>query len=122
LRKAKAKFLKLKATKFSFLDQSLYWKDLGGILLNCLLKEEVEKSIRQFHKGDCGGQHYWKTIVHKILMERFYWPSIFFDVYKEVSSYHECQFFDGKRKLQPLPLKPISVEEQFRQWVLDFIG
>jgi hypothetical protein len=60
--------------------------------------------------------------VHKILRAGFYWPSIFSDVYKEVSSCHECQFFDGKRKLQPLPLKPISVEEPFRQWSLDFIG
>jgi hypothetical protein len=52
----------------------------------------------------------------------FYWPNIFSDVYKEVSSYHECQIFDGKRKLQPLPLKPISVEAPFRKWGLDFIG
>ena len=30
--------------------------------------------------------------------------------------------FRGKRKLQPLPLKPISVEAPFQQWGLDFIG
>jgi hypothetical protein len=39
LRKTKAIFLKLKATKFCILNNSLYWKDLGGILLNCLLEE-----------------------------------------------------------------------------------
>jgi transposase InsO family protein len=89
--------------------------------LSCLLEEEVEKNIREFHKGDCGGHHYWKTIVHKILRVGFYWPSIFSDVYKEVSSAHECQIFYGKRKLQTLPLKPISVEAPFRQWGLDFI-
>jgi transposase InsO family protein len=91
-------------------------------LLSCLLEEEVEKTIREFHKGDCGGHHYWKTTVHKILRAGFYWPSIFSDVYKEVSSCHECQIFYGKRKLQPFPLKPISVEAPFRQWGLDFIG
>jgi hypothetical protein len=31
-------------------------------------------------------------------------------------------YFYGKGKLQPLPLKPISVESPFRQWGLDFIG
>jgi hypothetical protein len=61
LRKTKAIFLKLKATKFCILDHSLYWKDPGGILLNCLLEEEVKKYIKEFHKGDCGGHHYWKT-------------------------------------------------------------
>jgi hypothetical protein len=29
--------------------------------------------------------------------------------------------FEGKKKLLPLPLKPISVEAPFQQWGLDFI-
>eukprot|EP00253_Pinus_taeda_P024455 PITA_24455 len=42
--------------------------------------------------------------------------------YKIVASCHECQIFQGKRKLQPLPLKPIEVSAPFQQWGLDFIG
>jgi hypothetical protein len=122
LRKTKAIFLKLKEDKFCILDNSLYWKDLGGILLNCLLEEDTQRDIKEFHKGDCRGNHYWNTTAHKILREGIYWPSIFVYVYKEVSSCHECQIFDGKRKLQPLPLKHISVEAPFMQWGLDFIG
>jgi hypothetical protein len=57
MRKTKAKFLKLKATKFCILNQSLYWKDPGGISLIFLLEEEVEKTIRESHKGDCGGNY-----------------------------------------------------------------
>ena len=37
-------------------------------------------------------------------------------------SCYECQIFEGKRKLMPLPLIPISVETPFQQWGLDFIG
>jgi transposase InsO family protein len=37
-------------------------------------------------------------------------------------SCHECQIFQGKRKLLPLPLQPISVQAPFQQWGLDFIG
>jgi hypothetical protein len=102
LSKMKARFLKLKETKFCIVNQSLYWKDPRGILLSCLLEEEAKNTIREFHKGDCGGHHYWKTTVHNILRVGFYWPSIFSDVYKEVSRCHECQIFYGKRKLQPL--------------------
>jgi hypothetical protein len=87
-----------------------------------LLEEEMKMAIKEFHKGDCGGHHYWNTNAHKILRAGFYWPSIFFYVYKEVSSCHECQIFDGKRKLQPLPLKPFSIAAPFMQWGLDFIG
>ena len=43
-------------------------------------------------------------------------------VYKETTTCHQCQIFDGKRKLVPLPLNPISVEAPFQQWGLDFIG
>ena len=43
-------------------------------------------------------------------------------MYREVSTYHQCQIFAGKRKLIPLPLKPISVESRFQKWGLDFIG
>ena len=35
---------------------------------------------------------------------------------------HKCQIFEGKRKLLPLPLQPITVEAPFQQWGLDFIG
>ena len=42
-----------------------------------------------------------------------YWPSIFFDVHKEVASCQKCHIFEGKRKLLSLPLKPIFVEAPF---------
>ena len=53
---------------------------------------------------------------------RFYWPTLFPDVYKKNSTYHECQLFEGKRKLKPLPLVPISAEAPFQHRGLDFIG
>jgi hypothetical protein len=42
LSKTKARFLKLKATKFCILDNSLYWKDPGGIFLSCILEFDME--------------------------------------------------------------------------------
>jgi hypothetical protein len=43
-------------------------------------------------------------------------------VYKQVSTCHECHIFEGKKNLLPFPLKPISIEDSFQQWGLDFIG
>eukprot|EP00253_Pinus_taeda_P019583 PITA_19583 len=74
------------------------------------------------HLGDCGGHLYWKSTVDKILRVGFYWPSLFGDVRKFLVSCHKCQIFEGKRKLLPLRLKPISTERPFQQWGLDFIG
>jgi hypothetical protein len=122
LTKTKARFFKLKALKFCILDGNLYWKDPAGILLNCLLKDEADKVLQEFHAGECGGHLNWKVIANKILRDGFYWPTLFTDVHQKVTACHQCHLFEGKRKLLPLPLKPILVEAPFQQWGLDFIG
>jgi hypothetical protein len=40
----KAIFVKLKAVKFCILDNSLYWKYHGGMLLSCLLEYDVKRA------------------------------------------------------------------------------
>jgi hypothetical protein len=45
LTNTKSRFIKLKALKYCILDGNLYWKDPGGILLNCLLKDEADKVL-----------------------------------------------------------------------------
>eukprot|EP00253_Pinus_taeda_P031651 PITA_31651 len=122
LSKTKKRFLKMKASKFYILDHALFWKNHEGVLLSCLIKEEIDKVLKEFHAGDCSGHLYWKSTADKILRARFYWPTLFADVKKYVTSCHKCQIFEGKKKLLPLPLKPISTEKPFQKWGLDFIG
>eukprot|EP00253_Pinus_taeda_P024831 PITA_24831 len=118
----KARTLKLKAAKFCILNSALYWKDPGDVLLNCLVEKEAEQFMEDCHQRDCGGHLFWKSTTNKILRVGYYWLTLFADVYKMVKRYHKCQIFEGKRKLQPLPLKPIEVSAPFQQWGLDFIG
>ena len=42
LSKTRARSVKLKAAKFYIINQHHYWKDLGGVLLNCLLENETQ--------------------------------------------------------------------------------
>ena len=42
LSKTQARSVKLKAAKFCIIDKYLYWKDPGGVLLNCLLEKEAK--------------------------------------------------------------------------------
>jgi len=86
----KARTLKLKAAKFCILNSALYWKDPGGVLLNCLVEEEAKQVIEDFHKGDCAGHLFWKTTANKILRAGYYWPTLFADVFKAVKSCHNC--------------------------------
>ena len=118
----KEKVFKNESFKVCILDNALFWKNHEGILLNCLIKEEADKVLKEFHAWDYGGHVYWKSTTDKILRAGFYWPTLFVDVKKFVTACHKCQIFEGKRKLLPLPLKPISTERPFQQWGLDFIG
>ena len=82
--------IKLKAMKYVLIDQVLYCKDPGGILLKCLEKSEVDVVTSELHSGVCGGHKYWKAIAFKILREGYYWPTLFSDVYHQVRSCVEC--------------------------------
>jgi len=70
--KGKTRSLKLKTSKYCILDGVLLWKDLGGVLLNCLVENEAKDAMRDFHKGECGGHHFWKTTTNKNLRAGFY--------------------------------------------------
>eukprot|EP00253_Pinus_taeda_P011476 PITA_11476 len=94
-----------------------------GKWISNILEYDIEIKPTKLIKGqgDCGGHLYWKTTTDKILRAGYYWPSLFADVKKFAISCHKCQIFEGKIKLLPLPLKPISTEKPFQQWGLDFI-
>ena len=63
--------------KYVLIDQVLYRRDPGGILLKCLEKSEVDAVTAELHSGVCGGHKYWKPNAFKILRERYYWPTLF---------------------------------------------
>jgi len=54
----KGRFLKMKSMKYCIIDNDLFWKDNGGILLNFLLKYEAHKVMQEFHARDYEGQLY----------------------------------------------------------------
>ena len=70
--KTRARLVKMKSANFCILNEYLYWKDHGGVLLNCLLENEAKKTMEEFHKGNCGGHHSWKVTANKILRVGFY--------------------------------------------------
>ena len=93
LNRNECRSLKLRAMKYVLMDQVLYWKDPGGILLKCLEKSEVDVVTTELHSKVCGGHKYWKAIAFKILRAGYYWPTLFTYVYHQVKACVECQKF-----------------------------
>lgn len=75
--RSKGRSLKLKYAKFCILNSALYWKDLGGVLFNCLVEDEAHQVVNDFHRGECGGNFFWKTTANKVLRVGYYWPTLF---------------------------------------------
>lgn len=97
MERMKARFLKLRLVKFCIMDNQPYWKDPGGILLRCLLTEEAEEVIRDFHNGDYGGHLYWKATSNKILREGLYWTIIFLMYIRRLNPVTSVRFFKESR-------------------------
>eukprot|EP00253_Pinus_taeda_P021876 PITA_21876 len=66
--------IKLRAAKYCINENLIYWRDLSGVLLRCLDKEQSIEFKQQFQSSMCGRHHYWKTIAHKILRAGFGCP------------------------------------------------
>jgi hypothetical protein len=82
----------------------------------------ANKFLKELHSGYCGGHFVAHTTTHKILRDKYYWPTLFVDTHRYVLSCQPCQYFAGKQKLPAQPLKHMVVETPFQQWGLDFIG
>ena len=46
LSRTKKRFIKMKALNFCILDGALFWKNHEGVLLSCLIKDEVDKVLK----------------------------------------------------------------------------
>jgi len=64
--------MRLQAHIYIISNKLLYWKDLMGLLLLCLVEGETHEVSEYFHGGVYGGHYNWKAITHKILKAGFY--------------------------------------------------
>jgi hypothetical protein len=112
--KGKAISVRLKEAKYCIIDQQMFWKYLGGILLNFITENQTSNIINEFHSRVCGVHRAWRYTSYKIFRVGYYWPTLFVDTNALVRAFLECQISGGKKKLLPLPLQPIKMEEPFQ--------
>jgi hypothetical protein len=71
----KRRALKLKAMKYFLTQDGLCWKNLDGIILRCINKDDVDKIIKELHSGYCGGHFAACTTSHMIQIGSLYYFS-----------------------------------------------
>lgn len=117
----KRRFYRLQNSSFRLIDGTLFKRNFDGILLRCVDRSQADKILHEFHYASSGGHFSTPTTAIKIIQVGYFWPSMLKDTDNLVRGCKECQYYTGRGKKLAMPLRPMSVEEPFAQWGLDFI-
>ena len=85
--KYEAKQLRCKCARYTLVDRVLYKRGFIAPYLRCLDPEEADYVMREIHEGICGNHSRGRSLAHKILRQRYYWPTLHNDAMEFV---HRC--------------------------------
>lgn len=58
------------------MNNILFRKQIGGVLLRCLEWEDSKKVLKELHSGLSGGNFCRETRTHKVISVRYYGPTL----------------------------------------------
>ena len=85
-----ARKLKVKASRFVIIKDVLYKRDFSHPYLRCLVPEEAEYVMREVHEEIYGNHSGARSLVHKLIKARYYWPTIQKDAQAYVKTCDKC--------------------------------
>ena len=77
--KGAARKLKIQASRFVLIKDVLYKICFSRSYLRCLGQEEADYVMREVHEGICGNHSGARSLVHKLIWARYYWPTMMKD-------------------------------------------
>ncbi|XP_075665321.1 uncharacterized protein LOC142634980 [Castanea sativa] len=82
--------LKVKASRFVIIKNIIYKRGFSRPYLRCLAFEESDYVMREVHEGICGNHSGSRSLVHKLLRARYYWPTMQKDADAYVRACDKC--------------------------------
>ena len=73
-RKEAMRKLKVQATRFVLIKDVLYKRGFSHLYLHSLGIEVVDYVMREVHEGICRNHLGSRSLVHKLIQVRYYWP------------------------------------------------
>jgi ribonuclease HI len=120
-RKAATK-IRLKASKYTVVDGSIYRRGLTLPLLKCLSQDEADYALKEIHEGVCGSHSGGRILAHKAIRAGYYWPKMYQQSMEMVRACDKCQKFANDQKSPPEELTPITSPWPFSMWGVDIVG
>ena len=88
--KEAARKLNVRVARFVLIKDVLYKKGFSHRYLRCLGNEESDYVMRKVHEGICGNHSVSRSLVHKLVRARYYWPTMQADAEAFVKACDKC--------------------------------
>ena len=83
---------------------------------------EAEYVMKDVHGGIYGNHSGARSLVHKLIRARYYWPTMQRDAEAYVKTCDKCQRFSNTIRQPSEELTPMTAPWPFSQWGLDIVG
>ena len=93
--KDEARKLRVWLARYVLLNEVLYKRGFSQPYLRCLSLDEVNYVLREVHKGAYENHSGAKSLIHKVVRARYYWPTIQADTKAYVKVCNQCQRFSN---------------------------
>ena len=93
--KDKARKLRVRSAKYVLMDEILYKGGFSQPYLRCLAPDEANYVLREVHEGACGNHSSARSLVHKVVRARYYWPNMQADAKAYVKICDQWQRFSN---------------------------
>ena len=100
----------------------LYRHCADQVIRRCVPEDEMHSILNHCHTLLCGGHFGGQRTAAKVLQSGFYWPSLFKDAHRFVSTCDKCQRMGNISRKDEPPMHPILEVELFDLWGIDFMG
>ena len=121
-KKEAARKLKVRAVRFVLIKDVLYKRGFSHPYLRCLVNEKVNYVMREVHGGICRNHSGSRSLEHKLVQARYYWPTMQKDAEAYVKACDKCQRFSNIIRQLTEELAPMTAPWPFAQWGLDIMG
>ncbi|RDX72357.1 hypothetical protein CR513_48172, partial [Mucuna pruriens] len=110
--------------KYYIWDDPYLWRLCSDkVIRRCIPDVEINSVLQFSHSVPRGGHYGLIQTTRKVLDRDLYWPTIFRDTHKFVSTCEKCQKAGvAMNRRHEMPQQPIQFCEIFDVWGIDFMG
>ncbi|KAL5561881.1 hypothetical protein UlMin_031628 [Ulmus minor] len=120
--RTKARTLRMRAARYTYLAGQLYKRGFSNPLLKCVTADQGLYIMREIHEGVCSNHTGKNSLLHKIVRQGYYWPSMAKDAEQYVRRCDACQRFSPLIQQPAKELNSVLSPWPFTKWGIDLIG